>query len=297
LNFAANADTLYAEQVEMTLGAAWKTVGAGYLGQTHTDVHDVMGTGSDAAAAVATVVYYAFAVNTTVGSAGSVQLTELWPRPPSPEGGRWIAWDIGSGFCGAETQAAPMLLRDDGGGGGSMRLPLERAVANGCATMIMDSNRAQLAPTSDRPTIVDHSAAAPMLNLSTGVARGEQGLCDTGIGWGPSCRLVQITPVDRHGFGLLGELGSKLVPVSEYRIANASSGGSGDDGGGGAGSNSTLEVRIRGEADEVVALAALVPPCGGTRSSSGEEIVWHNVTIGVGGTATVFFPQCAGRMG
>ena len=292
----------------MTLGAAWKPVGAGYLGQTHTDVHNIMGTGSDAttaaATAVATAVYYAFAVNTTVGSAGSVQLTELWPRPPSPEGGRWIAWDIGSGFCGAETQAAPMLLHDDGGGGGgSMRLPLERAVANGCATMIMDSNRAQLAhdPTqSDRPTIgVDQSAAAaPMLNLSTEVARGEQGLCDTGIGWGPSCRLVQITPLDRHGFGLLGELGSKLVPVSEYRIANASSAGGSGDGGGG-GSNSTLEVRIRGEAEEVVTLAALVPPCSSTRSSSsgGEEIVWHNVTIGVGGMATVFFPQCASRMG
>ena len=285
--------------VEMTLGAAWKTVGAGadgYLGQTHTDVHAVLGSGSDdAAAAVAAAVYYAFAVNTTEGSASSVPLTELWPRPPSPGGGRWIAWDVGSSFCGAQAQAAPTLLRDSGGGG-SMRLPLERAIANGCATIIMDSGRTHpVPPSSHRPT--DRSTAVPMLNLSTGVARGEQGLCDTGIGWGPSCRLVQITPVDSRGFGLLGELGSKLLPVSEYRIANASSGG-----GGGGGSNSALEVCIRGEAGEVVVLAALVPPCGGSgnggqKKDGGEEIMWHNVTVGAGGTATVFFTQCAGRLG
>lgn len=299
--------------VEMTLGAAWKTVGVGadgYLGQTHTDVYNIVSSGSDATAAavkaVATAVYYALAVNTTEGSASRVQLAELWPRPQSPGGGRWIAWDIGSGFCGAQPQATPMLLRD---GGGSMQLPLERAILNGCATVIMDSTRAQPVPLStehpstnrdNRPTI-DRSTVVPMLNLSTGVARGEQGLCDTGIGWGPSCRLVQITPVDSQGFGLLGELGSKLLPVSEYRIANASSrdgdgggnGGSGGDsssggGGGGGGSNSTLEVHIRGEAGEVVILAALVPSCSG----GGEEIVWHNVTVGVGGAATVFFTQC-----
>ena len=177
---------------------------------------------------------------------------------------------------------------------------------------IMDSNRDEAVPLSsadmaetmvNRPT-VDRSRAVPMLNLSTGVARGEQGLCDTGIGWGPSCRLVQITPVDSRGFGLLGELGSKLLPVSEYRIANASSGdgdgrgndGSGGDsssgGGGGGSGGSTLEVHIRGEAGEVVILAALVPSCGGG-GGGGEEIVWHNVTVGANGGATVFFTQCA----
>ena len=141
--------------VERTLAAGWDTGSAGFLGQTHTRV--VSGTGAGA-----TTFWYALAVNTTKASASSIQLSELWPRPVSPAGGLWIAWDIGNGFCGALPQRS--------GGSFSLRLPLNSAVAKRCATVVADRGGAAL---------------TGALNLSTGVADGGQDLCDVGLGWGP----------------------------------------------------------------------------------------------------------------
>ena len=234
--------------MERTLTAGWETSSAGFLGQTHTLVANGSGGG-------VTTFHHALAVNTTKASAASVHLSELWPRPVRPAGGRWIVWDTGNGFCGALPQRT----------GGSLRLSFHSAVAKGCAAVVTDSGTPPMA-----------------FDLSTGVADGNQGLCDVGLGWGPSCRLVQLTPVDAHGFGLLGEVGTKLLPVSEYRFASLMS------------DAATLEVAVRGKPAEVVTIAAVVPCCSSLVASGAvvDSVEWQNATVGASGAAVVRF-QCA----
>jgi hypothetical protein len=235
--------------MERTLSSGWSTASAGYLGHTHTLVTGAMPS--------STVVLYALAVNTTAESAAVVSLSEFWPPPSAPSGGYWVAWDTARGACGARTTTP------DGAG-----LPLQLAIDKGCATLV-------------------RSGADAAVDLSTGVAHGAQGICDAGVGWGPSCKLTQLSPVGRHGFALLGELGAKLVPVSEYRFASASSSLS-------AGGDAVFDVVIRGHPSEAVAVAALVP-CGATNAASAAQVEWKNVTVGVSGSAHVQFSRCAAR--
>eukprot|EP01043_Picozoa_sp_COSAG02_P057679 COSAG02_NODE_7045_length_3209_cov_5513.444908_1_plen_98_part_00 len=88
---------------------------------------------------------------------------------------------------------------------------------------------------------------------------------------------MQLSPLNTQGFALLGEMGSKLLPVSTYRIVSASARADARC------ACALYDVVVNGAAGETVTIGALVP------NGSGGMLLWQNATVNASGQGLVRF--------